>query len=769
MENTEPKHITKLDTVPSLLSDKFPRLRPILTRGGRALHWVGKVAHPMHHFVINTRVWQRVNKTPSWHFVIRQSSRLEIRLRKVLGLSQHTVDPNPFAPSDKTNPPINPPQTPKNNRYQNEQQRIIWEAILTNDDEQIEKVVADLGWGQVVDSGISVDALNWLEDSKKRLLALRKLCLALLSDNDLTIINSYDSILTGSGKLRKDEETRVETARYRNNAHNELHQAIATDDDDLIDPIRLRYPFLETYTSVLPQDRARVDLAQQRIAAWRLLRTALDGHDDDAIAKAYVPLLHRYRMLSQHDVDRIDLANTRLEALRLLREALTSNDEVKIADAYVAILHDYKKLTEDEKQRAELAVARVVARDKLRIALESNNDERIASAYNPILDGSTIITEQESERVQLANRRLDALFSFREMLKTGDDDFIAASYDSVLDGYASVSAQERERLNLAVQTNAALACFWSALKTRDEDEIVKAYNPILDNCKRLSSAEKNELSRSKTFIEAKNSVREALQSENDAAIAAVDARKLNLVVRRNQLLTQEEQKRIALAISYQELRNALRIDNELLIVERFTDLLKNHKGITADDLQHLDFARRRIQALTAFTEALRSGDDDKIVAAYQPILGRNNRRRDFLSPAQRSRYQEARHRKQRLEQLRQALNENSDDEAIMSLYTPNLYGISNLNINEQHRLQTAIHRTELYKQFKAAIDSGVEQRIVDDYDNSLNDYPAIAPDDRARLELARKRMQDAYVQQQVIHAGAKPGATIQPEADRVVA
>lgn len=533
-------------------------------------------------------------------------------------------------------------------------------ALKTDKDDQIvtdyEKILDKYG-------KVTQDERERLALAKKRIALLKTLRLALSGDDDRKIVVAYDPILGGNSMLLSAEWQRIDLARRRVKMFDETRQAIQSDDDPRIVQ-SYDAKLLRATLAFTPAEQQRIVLAQKRTTALAALRAALKINEDEEILSRYDPLLDGYAQMTPAERERYTLARKRVAALTALRLVLANDDERKIAAVYDPILDNYSKLTPAEREKVDLARRCVEFPGRMRQAIQSDDDEKIVQVFDTsLLRAWTGLTPGEQQRIELARQRVElekrrraAISGVRQAIVSDDDEKILAEYDTILDDSSLVNSAERARIELARQRIKALDTFRAALVSQDDRIIVQGYKGVLDGYARVTNAEKQRLDQARRCVAMPRLVREGIGEDDDEKIIQVFLR----------------------------------------------DLIRPWTGFTSDELQRIELAQKRVDALTRFRSTLQTKDERKIVIGYEHILDKCKN----VKPDERTLFETARRCVEMPRAVRVAIATN-DDDRIAQIFEPQLdRAWSDLTKEERERIEAAKKRVGLKNDVIQALERG---------------------------------------------------------------
>jgi hypothetical protein len=195
-------------------------------------------------------------------------------------------------------------------------------------------------------------------------------------------------------------------------------------------------------------------------------------------------------------------------------------------------------------------------------------------------------------------------------------------------------------------------------------------------------------------------------------------------------------------LAYSKLCKALASNVDELILDANVPILENYPEVTAEQRQRIVQARQTLATLHAFWEALASGDDAAIVAAYKPeLLDGSNR----ISQAERDWLNASKQRIEMVQAVRRAIARNAGNQneiAIAAAYKPELAaGRQLFDDAETRQIDRAVARVSEYNYFRAVLASNNDRWIAERYGLSgLEGFP-LQPAESERLNLAALRLQ----------------------------
>jgi len=198
------------------------------------------------------------------------------------------------------------------------------------------------------------------------------------------VSSSYSRLVAGVRLVGL--EARVELARQRLAALEALFQALDAGDDECTwERYRQLHHLLDGCQDFGSGERARLAEVRHRVAAKRIkeLKQALWLDDDARIESAYDALLFDGSPeLTQAERCRCELAVQRMAALRALRTALENGDPVRVAEIYqqhADLLRSCSAFTAKDRA-ATMQARRQAAWDELRAVLAAGRDPEMVTA-----------------------------------------------------------------------------------------------------------------------------------------------------------------------------------------------------------------------------------------------------------------------------------------------------------------------------------------------------------------------------------------------------
>jgi hypothetical protein len=181
----------------------------------------------------------------------------------------------------------------------------------------------------------------------------------------------------------------------------------------------------------------------------------------------------------------------------------------------------------------------------------------------------------------------------------------------------------------------------------------------------------------------------------------------------------------------QKLRLATDTNDDQIILDNYDHILDSYDGLEPRDRERVKLAMERLPAWQTLQMALQSNDDDDaIVRAYVPILENYNR----LTKSDTDRIALARKRIQALGIIRSVLNQHdSDDEKIYDAYDHVLDGYKKLQMDEVSRITRALRIVPLFRNFKIALGTDEDDKIIPTWVRELRDYSKITAEQRKRV------------------------------------
>ena len=490
-----------------------------------------------------------------------------------------------------------------------------------------------------------------------------------------------------------------------------LSSALQADDDERIAASWL--PVLEQYPPA-QRHRARVQLAQQRIAALSTFRAALATGDLQSIVDSYNgPVLNASSSISSEEHLLLSLADA------FLRACADDNDDAPdIADRIVREIKGvHIILTNQQQQLLTQMRQRKHARLALFQAFQSRGVAQIAATY-PFLRYTTTTLERQ---------RIEHAAAFMQAYAASDDQAFLDAYESLRQDpdpdFFVLHADQQHRVTLLQKHDEVLHLFRQALMSRSPWRVVRAYNTILDTSAQATPTEREQLSLARLLTE-------ALRSGDYNQLLAADSALQQSAHRAFFALTPEERQRFAQAHEQERavhaFHAALQGKRPAEIVAAYTPLLET--ALSQEELEQLDVARR-------FVHAWRE-DDDAALLAVNPAL----RSKFFvLTPQEQQRLALAQQRVQALSKVRQVLHATPEDaQAISEAYDHTLLDSSSaLRADERELVDAAIKYSAMYEGVQAGLRANDDDLIRHAFDPVLAQrFAGITPIEQQRIDKA---------------------------------
>ena len=450
------------------------------------------------------------------------------------------------------------------------------------------------------------------------------------------------------------------------------------------------------------------------------LESAVQANDDEQIAARWLPVLEQYPPAQQYRA-RMQLAQQRMTALLPFRAALATGELQRILDSYDAIHLDTSGSISSE-ERLLLALAS----DFLQACADNNDDAvDIADIIARDVKGIRIVfTVQQQQLLDQMHQRKNALQVISQAFQSLDIAEIAAAHPFL---HYAATPLERLRIERA-------SAFMQAYDAGDDQSLMAAYTALRQDPDPdfffLTADQQQRITRIQQHDEVLQQFRQALTGRSPWRVV----RAYDTILDTSTQVTTQEREQLVLA---RMLTEALRSGdyNRLLAAE---SVLRQSPSsafflLTPEERQRFAFAQEQKQALLAFRAALQSKRPAEIVAAYSPLLDTGQ----VLS-------------QEELEQLTLARNflrawTEDDDEALLtvhqSLQSPAARSFFLFAPQELQRFDRARQRIQALNELRQVLRStpADAQRIVEAYDASqLNIGSLLHTDERELVEAAQK-------------------------------
>ncbi len=211
-----------------------------------------------------------------------------------------------------------------------------------------------------------------------------------------------------------------------------------------------------------------VDPDYQQKQALAKLEHAIQDDDDEQIVATWLPLLERYPPAQRYR-SRVQLAQQRVRALQVFRSAIATGNLQHILQSYDATQLDVSKNV-SSVERTVLSFAR----DFLQ-AYDDDNDDALITAValqNTIKPTRIVFTPLQQQRLALAHQRKNALQAMQKAFASKSIEQIAAAYPSV-QNLKGLTKEEQKRAALAV-------AFMQTYTASNDDAYLAAYDALQD-------------------------------------------------------------------------------------------------------------------------------------------------------------------------------------------------------------------------------------------------------------------------------------------------
>jgi hypothetical protein len=345
------------------------------------------------------------------------------------------------------------------------------------------------------------------------------------------------------------------------------------------------------------------------------------------------------------------------------------------------------KVTEPQGGKSVSSELQKATRQRLDAAIASDNDEQIAESYNLcVKQGILNPRETPSDRIVLARQRVAALKKFRNAVAYDPEDKIVAAYDAPLLSYgSSLNDYERGRLKEAQEVVAMFKTIRQSLAAGDNTTTSTVYTTLTQmsfTTRMAFTEEEKQRIWQALALSALENLRSAIQQEDDEAIDESFVK----VLRREQQakITDEDSKILNRSRVRLELFRKLKAAIESRDKDTLAKLVSGYQR-TLVEVQD-ERKQQEANALARFAIAYESQDDERMIAAFDPILRESSQ----WPPAQRKHYDEAVHRVTALHSLREAIN-SEDDLRIALAADPVLLPDKRLSHPDRQRIRSALH------------------------------------------------------------------------------
>jgi hypothetical protein len=316
--------------------------------------------------------------------------------------------------------------------------------------------------------------------------------------------------------------------------------------------------------------------------------------------------------------------------------------------------------------------------------------------------------------------------SFMQSLQNDDDQALSDINDEIENfGWRErvrFTTLELQRISLAQQRKSALMRFRLGMMSRQALPIISNYDWILDDCKSVTQHERSILSMAKELVQ-------ALHSDNDELLCAVDDVLKGNKYRKSIVLTEQEEQRLNLAqkryTSLKLFKIALFKREPQQLVDAYDPVLASSHSVTPAERALLHLAQR-------FIQSLQDEDDQTIVEVWEEM---ENHLTPFdFTPEEIQRIKLARARKTalflfRLSLIRQHI------QPIVAAYLPILDACQNVTADERHLLALA-------QQFTAAYQANEDHELHDAWQTIQNSvykkYFTLTAQESERIQRIRR-------------------------------
>ena len=505
----------------------------------------------------------------------------------------------------------------------------------------------------------------------------------------------------------------VDPLYQQKQALTDLTSALQTNDDTRIAASWL--PVLEQYPPA-QRHRARVQIAQQRLAALRTFHDALASGDLQRIIDSYDPaLLDSSGSVSSEERLLLSLGHAFLQA------CATDNDDA--ADIADKITQDIKGtriiFTAQQQQLLTQIRQRKNARQALSQAFQSRDVAQIAAAY-AFLPYTTTAAERQ---------RIERAATFMQAYQSSDDQAFLVAYAALRQDpdpdFFVLTADQQRRVTLTQKHDEVLRQFRQALMSKSPWRVVRAYDTVLDTSTQVTSTEREQLVLARMLTE-------ALRTGDYNQLLAADSVLQQSSQRAFFVLTPEERQRFSLAHEQKKavlaFRTALQSRQPAKIVAAYTPLLDTGKALSQDEIEQLDIARR-------FMKAWDEDDDETLLAVNQAL----HHNLFVLTPQEQQRLALAQSRVLALDNLRQVLRSTPEDaQRISEAYDDSLLASSSvLRADERELVEAALKYNAMYETIQAGLRADDDDRIRHAFDPALaRRFAGITPAEQQRIDKA---------------------------------
>lgn len=402
-----------------------------------------------------------------------------------------------------------------------------------------------------------------------------------------------------------------------------------------------------------------------------------------------------------------------------LEQAVKADDDELIVKLWVPPLSSSPS-ARSLRPRVEAAQKNVEAIRLLRAALQSGSIQAIATNYTALARSNKNLLDDERKQAEWAQRFLGAYHNDDQLVDVWEE-----AQKPPLHGKFRFTPAEDQRVTLARNTKQALVDFRQALKNKHLQQIVDTFVPLIQQHKRITPDERARWQLAEDFLS-------ACHSKDEIAILKATAEIENFQHRDSLEFTKEELQRIDLARQRRDALVKLRLAWKerwiAQIAAAYTQVLDGCTSLDKEEREKADLARR-------FMQACENKETLAIIAIREEIQQSPYETFFRFSPAEDQHIALARQRKTALDEYLKVLQKGAP-RPIVALFPPILQGTNSLNQGERKRFQVASNFIQAYdKDDDVALMAAYEAFQVA-FQHQRTFFTA---EETARVELARRR------------------------------
>lgn len=463
--------------------------------------------------------------------------------------------------------------------------------------------------------------------AKDRAIALGQLRESLSQKNEEQTARIYlqnEALLKGSSDFSRRERSTVGKIVHKlaRQKAADVTQFLFTEDDELIAGAYQRHrQILDATNTLTDNQRQRINLAIQRMAALGRLRKALRSNNNLDIFRTYTEDEKTLRYSRNFlPAERQQVTDARQAVLLSeYRMSITEGDLQKTIEMGQKALQGGCRLKLEDQNILNQAKRSITLLQRFTQAINSDDNRTIIRAYSSELDGSDFITPEQRKRLILAwDRYLRSLLLY-PALKKEDDVAIARVYEQSLIGDPDyLTLEQIERCELAIKRVEAYRELQAALSKADDDLILEAYDhELLGSATLLTRSQNSRIQialRQKKYV---SNLENAVSSANPASVVAAFEATRDLgvylpddvdmvsVIRAGEVAAKLDELRELLSSGDgKRNQNIVEIGQRLLVMA--PDLLSLDEKERISEAVHQHGARLRFQ------KAIQSGNEDRI-------------------------------------------------------------------------------------------------------------------------------------------------------------